>query len=54
MVCFKKVKKVAIVQSNYVPWKGYFDMIAVSPQNRSVRSNPTICEIYTVLVKEPG
>ena len=24
----KKVKKVAIVQSNYVPWKGYFDMIA--------------------------
>lgn len=22
------VKKVAIVQSNYIPWKGYFDMIA--------------------------
>ena len=22
-----KMKKVAIVQSNYVPWKGYFDMI---------------------------
>lgn len=21
-------KKVAIVQSNYIPWKGYFDMIA--------------------------
>jgi hypothetical protein len=23
-----KVKKVAILQSNYIPWKGYFDMIA--------------------------
>jgi len=23
-----KSKKVAIVQSNYIPWKGYFDMIA--------------------------
>jgi glutaredoxin-related protein len=23
-----KQKKVAIVQSNYIPWKGYFDMIA--------------------------
>lgn len=23
-----KDKKVAIVQSNYIPWKGYFDMIA--------------------------
>jgi hypothetical protein len=22
------VKKIAIVQSNYIPWKGYFDMIA--------------------------
>jgi hypothetical protein len=22
------VKKVAIVQSNYIPWKGYFDLIA--------------------------
>ncbi len=22
------MKKVAIVQSNYIPWKGYFDMIA--------------------------
>ena len=22
------VKKVAILQSNYIPWKGYFDMIA--------------------------
>lgn len=27
--CIQKVmKKVAIVQSNYIPWKGYFDMIA--------------------------
>src|SRR5262245_52507754 len=23
-----EMKKVAIVQSNYIPWKGYFDMIA--------------------------
>ena len=23
------MKKVAIVQSNYIPWKGYFDMIAM-------------------------
>ncbi len=22
------MKKVAILQSNYIPWKGYFDMIA--------------------------
>ncbi len=22
------MKKVAIVQSNYIPWKGYFDLIA--------------------------
>jgi len=25
---FVRVKKIAIVQSNYIPWKGYFDMIA--------------------------
>jgi hypothetical protein len=24
----KEMKKIAIVQSNYIPWKGYFDMIA--------------------------
>lgn len=24
-----KKKKIAIVQSNYIPWKGYFDLIAV-------------------------
>ncbi len=24
----KIMKKVAILQSNYIPWKGYFDMIA--------------------------
>ncbi|MFZ4701382.1 MAG: WbqC family protein, partial [Candidatus Methylumidiphilus sp.] len=24
----KTAKKVAIIQSNYIPWKGYFDMIA--------------------------
>ena len=22
------MKKVAILQSNYIPWKGYFDIIA--------------------------
>jgi hypothetical protein len=26
------MKKVAIVQSNYIPWKGYFDMIAAVDQ----------------------
>ena len=24
----KNPKKIAILQSNYIPWKGYFDMIA--------------------------
>ncbi len=28
IVFLSRMKKVAIVQSNYVPWKGYFDMIA--------------------------
>jgi hypothetical protein len=28
MTVDKKAKKVAIVQSNYIPWKGYFDLIA--------------------------
>jgi hypothetical protein len=28
LVIFIRMKKVAIVQSNYIPWKGYFDMIA--------------------------
>ena len=23
-----QTKKVAILQSNYIPWKGYFDIIA--------------------------
>jgi len=23
-----KMKKVAVLQSNYIPWKGYFDIIA--------------------------
>lgn len=25
-------KRVAIVQSNYIPWKGYFDIIAGSDE----------------------
>jgi hypothetical protein len=25
---YSKMKKVAILQSNYIPWKGYFDLIA--------------------------
>lgn len=28
MMISKSAKKIAIVQSNYIPWKGYFDMIA--------------------------
>jgi hypothetical protein len=28
LVSVMKEKKVAILQSNYIPWKGYFDMIA--------------------------
>lgn len=28
MVIDSRAKRVAIVQSNYIPWKGYFDMIA--------------------------
>ena len=24
----KKGKRIAILQSNYIPWKGYFDLIA--------------------------
>lgn len=27
MRCMNKDKKIAIVQSNYIPWKGYFDLI---------------------------
>ena len=28
------MKKIAILQSNYIPWKGYFDIInAVDSQN---------------------
>lgn len=29
-------KKVAIVQSNYIPWKGYFDMIAAVGKARMI------------------
>jgi len=28
LYCFYMSKSIAIVQSNYIPWKGYFDMIA--------------------------
>jgi len=28
-ICEKKPKKCAIVQSNYIPWKGYFDLIGM-------------------------
>jgi hypothetical protein len=27
-----KVKKIVILQSNYIPWKGYFDMIAAADE----------------------
>ena len=26
--CLMPSKKIAILQSNYIPWKGYFDLIA--------------------------
>ena len=28
IVKIQKIEKVAILQSNYIPWKGYFDLIA--------------------------
>lgn len=28
----KKAKRVAIIQSNYIPWKGYFDMIGMADE----------------------
>ena len=30
------MKKIAILQSNYIPWKSYFDMIAAVDESRPV------------------
>lgn len=63
------MKKVAIVQSNYIPWKGYFDMIASVDEfvlyddmqytkrdwrNRNQIKTPTGTQWLTVPVKVKG
>ena len=37
------MKRVAIVQSNYIPWKGYFDLIAAV--GRRVRVGTAVLEV---------
>ena len=63
------MKKVAIVQSNYIPWKGYFDMIASVDEfilyddmqftrrdwrNRNLIKTPTGLQWLTIPVKVKG
>lgn len=63
------MKKIAIVQSNYIPWKGYFDMIAAVDEfilyddmqytrrdwrNRNLIKTPQGAEWLTVPVKVKG
>jgi len=63
------MKKVAIVQSNYIPWKGYFDMIAAVDEfilyddmqytrrdwrNRNLVKTPQGVQWLTVPVKVKG
>lgn len=63
------MKKIAIVQSNYIPWKGYFDMIAASDEfilyddmqytrrdwrNRNKIKTPNGLQWLTVPVKVKG
>jgi len=63
------MKKVAIVQSNYIPWKGYFDMIAAVDEfilfddmqftrrdwrNRNQIKTPRGAEWLTIPVKVKG
>lgn len=63
------MKKVAILQSNYIPWKGYFDMIAAVDEfilyddmqytrrdwrNRNQIKTPQGCQWLTIPVKVKG
>ncbi len=63
------MKKVAILQSNYIPWKGYFDMIAAVDEfiiyddmqytkndwrNRNKIKTPQGVQWLTVPVKKKG
>lgn len=63
------MKKIAIVQSNYIPWKGYFDMIAAADEfilyddmqytrrdwrNRNRIKTPQGVQWLTVPVKSKG
>ena len=63
------MKKVAIVQSNYIPWKGYFDMIAAVDEfvlfddmqftrrdwrNRNLIKTPNGAEWLTIPIKIKG
>jgi len=35
MIPIRRLKKVAIVQSDYIPWKGYFDLINLVDEFKS-------------------
>lgn len=63
------MKRVAILQSNYIPWKGYFDLIAGVDEfilyddmqytrrdwrNRNLIKTPTGTQWLTVPVKSKG
>jgi hypothetical protein len=63
------MKRVAIVQSNYIPWKGYFDLIRLSDEfilyddvqytrrdwrNRNVIKTPTGLQWLTIPVEVKG
>src|SRR6185436_10680486 len=63
------MKKVAIVQSNYIPWKGYFDLIAAVDEfvlyddvqytrrdwrNRNLIKTPTGLQWLTIPVEVKG
>ena len=66
---FNYMKKIAIVQSNYVPWKGYFDLIASVDEfilfddmqytrrdwrNRNLLKTPTGMQWISIPVKVKG
>jgi len=65
----RKVKKLAVIQSNYIPWKGYFDLIAAADEfiiyddvqftksdwrNRNKIKTPQGVQWITVPVKTKG